>query len=82
MTTKLTLTIEKSVIEAAKQFASEQNQSLSQLVENYLTSVVLQHDQKKQPHYKVHKLRGIIKATSDINEKELLQEALEKKYMK
>lgn len=82
MTTKLTLTIEKSVIEAAKQFASEQNQSLSQLVENYLTSVVLQHDQKKHPHYKVHKLRGIVKAGNDFNEKELLIEALEKKYMK
>ena len=35
MNTKLTLTLEKEVIEKAKEFAARQGQSLSSLVENY-----------------------------------------------
>ena len=36
MNTKLTLTIEKEVIQIAKAYAKEKGQSLSELVENYL----------------------------------------------
>lgn len=35
MNTKLTLTIEKEVIEIAKKYAKEKGQSLSAMVENY-----------------------------------------------
>jgi hypothetical protein len=35
MNTKLTLTLEKEVIEIAKKYAKEKGQSLSEIVENY-----------------------------------------------
>ena len=35
MNTKLTLTLEKEVIEKAKKYASENGRSLSEMVENY-----------------------------------------------
>jgi len=40
MTTKLTLTIEQSVIEKSKGFAKSKKQSLSNLIENYLKSLI------------------------------------------
>jgi predicted CopG family antitoxin len=39
MNTKLTLTIEQSVIEKAKKYAKEKERSLSDLIENYLKSL-------------------------------------------
>jgi hypothetical protein len=39
MDTKLTLKIDKTVIEKAKDYASNQHVSLSKLVENYLNSL-------------------------------------------
>ncbi|WP_335966975.1 DUF6364 family protein [Galbibacter sp. PAP.153] len=36
MNTKLTLTIEKEIIERAKNYAKEKNRSLSDIIENYL----------------------------------------------
>lgn len=39
MNTKLTLTIEQSVIEKAKKYASQKGRSLSDIVENYLKVV-------------------------------------------
>ncbi|WP_312075958.1 DUF6364 family protein [Chryseobacterium sp.] len=40
MTTKLTLTIEKSVIEKAKKYAKGTQRSLSEMVQKYLESLV------------------------------------------
>ena len=37
---KLTLSVSEEVIEKAKRYAAEQNQSISSLVENYLASLV------------------------------------------
>jgi hypothetical protein len=39
MLTKLTLTIEKDVIERAKQYAQGKNKSVSRIVQEYLNSV-------------------------------------------
>ncbi len=39
MSTKLTLTIDKSVIEEAKKYAKSQGRSLSNLIEEYLKSI-------------------------------------------
>lgn len=39
MNTKLTLTIEKSVIEKAKKYAHKRERSLSDLIENYLKAL-------------------------------------------
>jgi hypothetical protein len=40
MTTKLTLTIEKSVIQRAKEYAERSGRSLSDLIESYLESLI------------------------------------------
>ena len=40
MSTKLTLTVEKSVIEKAKSYANKTGRSLSEIIENYLETLV------------------------------------------
>ena len=52
MNTKLTLTLEKEVIEKAKEFAARQGQSLSSLVENYFKLLTFEHKEepKKNPN--------------------------------
>jgi hypothetical protein len=83
MTTKLTLTIEKTIIAEAKLYAANQNRSLSELVENYLKAMVLNSNQKKQDaSSKVSSLRGVIKLKGKSNHKELVEKALSKKYQK
>ncbi len=82
MNTKLTLTIEKEVIEIAKEYAKEKGQSLSEMVENYFKILTSQKRtfNEEQLSPKVQKLRGIIKAESDTDYKEILTEELSKKY--
>ncbi len=82
MNTKLTLTIEKEVIEIAKEYAKEKGQSLSELVENYfkLVTVSRRKVKEKQLSPKVRKLRGIIKTDENIDYKQTLTEELSKKY--
>jgi hypothetical protein len=42
MNTKLTLTVDSSVIEHAKRYAESQNKSLSKIVEHYLRSITFE----------------------------------------
>lgn len=44
MLAKLTLTIEQSVIEQAKEYAQKKNRSVSRIVEKYLKNIVSYHD--------------------------------------
>ena len=64
MNTKLTLTIEKEIIEEAKEYAKEKGQSLSDLVENYFK--LLTKDARKikasQLSPRVKRLKGNIKS--------------------
>lgn len=82
MNTKLTLTIEKEVIEIAKKYAKEKGQSLSEIVENYFKFVAVKRIKvnEKELSPKVRKLRGIIKTNNDLDYKEILTEELSKKY--
>lgn len=82
MNTKLTLTIEKEVIEIAKKYAKEKGQSLSEMVENYFKLVTVGRTsvKEKQLSPKVRKLRGIIKSNKNIDYKQTLIEELSKKY--
>ncbi|OOG75354.1 DUF6364 family protein [Algoriphagus sp. A40] len=47
MDTKLTLKLDKNIIERAKIYASDQQVSLSKLVENYLNSLTSNQTQKE-----------------------------------
>lgn len=82
MNTKLTLTIEKEVIEIAKEYAKEKGMSLSEMVENYFKFVTVKRKKikEKQLSTKVRKLRGIIKTDENLDYKKILTEELSKKY--
>lgn len=82
MNTKLTLTIEKEVIEIAKEYAKEKGQSLSEMVENYFKFVTGNRKKigEKQLSPKVKKLRGVIKTDDNFDYKKILAEELSKKY--
>lgn len=82
MNTKLTLTLEKEVIEIAKQYAKEKGQSLSEMVENYFKFVTVNRTKMKEKQLspKVKKLRGILKMDKNVDYKQILTEELSKKY--
>lgn len=82
MNTKLTLTIEKEVIEVAKEYAKDKGQSLSEMVENYfkLITVDKRKGKLKQLSPKVRELRGIITAEAGVDYRQVLTEELSKKY--
>jgi len=83
MTTKLTLTLDQSVIEKAKQYAKGQGRSLSKIIENYLKAIT--SGEKKQSIKAspiIDSLRGSFKAPKNFDYKEELAKRLESKYVK
>lgn len=86
MNTKLTLTIEKDVIEQAKEYAAKQGQSLSSLVENYFKLLLLEKNknpktrERKPLPESFLKLEGCLKHEGEFDYKEELTKALEEKY--
>lgn len=81
MNTKLTLTIDKTVIKEAKAFAKEQGKSLSGIIENYLRTLP---KEKKQDELSpnVKKLVGVVKLPPNFDYKKELEEAIAEKYLK
>jgi hypothetical protein len=83
--TKLTLSVDKEVIEKAKAFARKQGRSLSSLVEDYLKSLTTPDDQpEKLFDYSpiVQSLRGSVKLEGDSRDyREILEDELLKKYL-
>jgi len=83
MNTKLTLTIDDSVIDRAKKYAKQEGRSLSDLVENYLKAVVSDHEEKEVELTPIVKsLKGSFKAPETFDYKEELIHSLSEKYMK
>jgi len=82
MNTKLTLTIEKEVIQSAKEYAEEKGQSLSELVENYLKLISITRKEIKPEELspRIQRLRGVIKTSENMNYKKILTEELAKKH--
>lgn len=84
MTTKLTLTMDKSVIEAAKRHAREQERSLSNLVESYLRAITsdMEPENKDEELTPIVKsLMGSVKLPESFDYKEELYKALAEKYL-
>ena len=83
MITKLTLTIEKSVIQKAKKYAKEKERSLSDIIENYLKAITEDEiGEEIEITPLVKSLKGSFKAPKDFNYKEELTKALSEKYLK
>jgi len=61
MDSKLTLKLNESVIERAKQYAKENNISLSRMIENYLQAVTIRQNSKITVSPLVESLTGVIK---------------------
>lgn len=80
MTTKLTLTIDNSVITIAKKYAKQKGKSLSHLVENYLMSLTSKENKEENISPKILKLMGAIKLPEDFDYKKELTKGLAKKY--
>ncbi len=84
MSTKLTLTIDKSVIEEAKQYAKSQGRSLSNLIEEYLKSISNKNEKTKDLDLSpiTKSLFGSVKSKNkNIDYKKLLEDEILKKHL-
>ncbi len=81
MTTKLTLTVEESVIGRAKTYAKRTGRSLSQLIESYLETLTDNDPGNEKISPRLKKLVGSVKLPKNFDEKEELRKLLEKKHL-
>ena len=82
MNTKLTLTIEQSLIEKSKQYAKGKGRSLSDIIENYLKVIIKEDSVKVIDSTPItSSLRGSFKAPKDFDYKEQLVHRLSEKYL-
>jgi hypothetical protein len=85
MNTKLTLTVDKDVIDAAKKYAKSNGRSLSNIIEEYLKSLVENKSEESDFEISplVQSLWGSVKPIPEsMDYKEILAEELAKKYLK
>lgn len=82
MNTKLTLTIERSIIEKAKKYARERERSLSDVIENYLKALTDEEtDNEDELTPTVKDLRGSFKLPKEFDYKKELTDRLSEKYL-
>lgn len=81
MQSKLTLSIDDSVIRKAKEFAKKNHTSLSQMIEDYFSGITQKAEIKEEAISPALKsLVGILKLPNDYDFKNDRTEFLEKKY--
>ncbi len=80
MTTKLTLSVEKSVIDRAKSYAKQTGRSLSEIIENYLESIT-QEKGEETVSPKLKKIVGAVKLPKNFDEAKELRSYLENKHL-
>jgi hypothetical protein len=82
MNTKLTLTIEQTIIEKAKKYANGKGRSLSNIVENYLKAITKEDNiESIELTPIVQSLKGTFKASENIDYKKELSKRLTEKYL-
>ncbi|MBA7521417.1 hypothetical protein ES705_13524 [subsurface metagenome] len=81
MNTKLTLTIEQSIIKKAKRYAKGKGRSLSDIIENYLKAITNESESEIELTPIVKSLKGYFKAPEDFNYKKELTKGLTEKYL-
>ena len=84
MSTKLTLTVDKEVIERAKKYAKSNGRSLSNIVEEYLKAIVPNSKKTEDIEISplVDSLWGSVRVPDDFDYKEEVADYLVEKYMK
>lgn len=70
MDTKLTLKLNKSIIDRAKEYAKGRNISLSKMIENYLQAVTNERESKMEASPLVESLIGVLKTQSNSYKKD------------
>jgi len=80
MNTKLTLTIEQSIIERAKLYAKGKGRSLSDIIENYLKAITTEQKVVDDTSPLINSLRGSFKAPESFDYKKELSNGLSEKY--
>jgi len=78
MNTKLTLSLKKTVIEKAKQYAKDSNQSLSQLIESYLDKIT--SNKPELGDSELDSIRGIIELPKNFNLKKEVKNIRQEKH--
>jgi hypothetical protein len=82
MNTKLTLTIDHTIIEKAKRYARERERSLSDIIENYLRALTNENAVDDEVlSLTIKQLRGSFKMPKDFDYKKELKESLTKKFL-
>lgn len=81
MTTKLTLTVEESVIKRAKSYARHTGRSLSELIEKYLDTLTKEYSDKEPLSSKLKSITGVVKLPVDFDEKKELHAYFESKHL-
>jgi hypothetical protein len=80
MNTKLTLNIDRKVIEKAKEYSKSRKISLSRLIESYLSSLIANKKQDIEITPLVESLSGVIKLDKDFDYRESYTDYLINKY--
>ncbi len=80
MVTKLTLTVEKAIIERAKSYAKNTGRSLSELIESYLETLT-DESTESELSPKLKNLVGSVTLPEDFDESKELRSAIEKKHL-
>jgi len=81
MNTKLTLTMEQTIIKKAKKYARQKGRSLSDIIENYLKIITKDKEKSDIEITPLTKsLKGAFKAPDDFDYKKQLTKGLSEKY--
>ena len=80
MNTKLTISLDAEVIEKAKIYAKSQKLSLSQLIENYLKSLTMEHPDIETAVSNLEAMSGIVNLDEELDHKKSFGEHQLSKY--
>ena len=80
MDAKLTLSLNKDIIEKAKEYAKANSISLSRLIEFYLASLVTKNEKETEITPLVKSLAGVMELPEDYNLKDDYADFLIQKY--
>ncbi len=84
MLTKLTLTIDQTVVDQAKEYAQKKNRSISRIVEEYLKNIAIDHESFTSFSMMKSPITDSISGMFHDNGKsydDMLDEALQEKYL-
>jgi hypothetical protein len=81
MNTRLTLTLEKNIVEAIREYACSNDRTLSDMIENYFKLILYNRIPKTKTTPIVNSLKGAFKVPVDFDYKEALSNALAEKHL-